>query len=502
MEPAQTALPSADPWAVGTFVLYLAAMAGIGLWAARFSSQGIGQFFVGGRQMHRIVVALSAVVSGRSAWLLLGVTGLAWTRGASAIWAVAGYTIVEAALFLWYAPRLRRLAGAYDCVTVPDVFEARLGGGKPLRLVLVVVILVFMIGYLAAQFVGGGKAFAAGFGLSETNGILLTAGIVLGYTALGGFLAVSFTDVVQAFIMLAALIVVPVVAGSHAGWDVVFRTLGQLDPTLLDPIAITAGAFLGLAGIGLGSPGSPHILVRYMAIADPRQLKTAAVVGTTWNVLMGVGAVMIGLVGRALLPTRDLLPGADTEALFPTLAQMHLPPIAFGVVVAAIFAAIMSTADSQLLVAASAVVRDFWQKVLGRGTDERGLVRLSRWTVAALVVIALVFGSMADRVVFWLVLFAWAGLGAALGPPSILMLFWKRTTAAGAIAGMVTGAVTVVVWYFVPPLKAAVYELIPAFLLSGVVTVMVSLRTRAPDDLDARWSALSQETVALDATSE
>ena len=490
MDTAAIAVPSADPWAVAAFLVYLGLMAGIGLWAARFASQDVGHFFVGGRRMHRFVVALSAVVSGRSAWLLLGVTGLAWTRGASAIWAVAGYTLVEGALFLWYAPRIRRLSDRFDCVTLPDVFAARLGERRVLRLLLVSVILVFMAGYLAAQFVGGGKAFAAGFGMPERTGILVTAGIVVLYTAIGGFLAVSLTDMVQACVMLFALLAVPLIAGTHAGWGTVAATLRGLDPALLDPMALSAGAFLGFTGIGLGSPGNPHILVRYMSIADARQLRWAAGVGTLWNVLMGAGAVVIGMVGRAALPRLEQLPGGDTEMLFPVLAQQHLPPVLFGIVVAAVFAAIMSTADSQLLVAASAVVRDLWQKALGRGGDERALVRLSRFTVGGLVLAALAFGTIADQVVFWLVLFAWAGLGAALGPPSVLMLFWKRTTAAGAIAGIVTGAVTVVVWYFVPPLKGALYELIPAFLLSAVVTVLVSLATRPPDGLEERWRAM------------
>lgn len=484
---------SVSPWAVAAFAGYLVVVTAIGVLSARFSSEGVREFFVGGRRMHRFVVALSAVVSGRSAWLLLGVTGMAYSMGASAVWAVAGYTTVELFLFLFYAPRLRRYSERYDCVTVPDFFEARFGGGPALRLVTVAIILVFMVGYVASQFVGGGKAFAAGFGLSETTGIVLTAVIVLVYTALGGFLAVSLTDMVQACVMLFALLLLPAIAiVDRGGFARVAAELQAIDPTLLEPTALAFGAALGFAGIGLGSPGNPHILVRYMSIRDARQLRYAAAVGTAWNVLMGAGAVTIGLVGRVYFPAADLLPGADTETLFPVLAQQHLPPLLFGIVVAAIFAAIMSTADSQLLVAASAVVRDLYEQVLKAGdpVPQARLVRLSRAVVVLLVAAGLAFGLVAGQLVFWLVLFAWAGLGAALGPTSILALFWRRTTRPGVLAGIVAGTVTVIVWYLTPALKSRLYELIPAFTVALAVTVAVSLLTTPPGDRAEQFDAM------------
>jgi Na+/proline symporter len=211
--------------------------------------------------------------------------------------------------------------------------------------------------------------------------------------------------------------------------------LGAPRPGLPDPLALSLGAGLGFVGIGLGSPGNPHILVRYMSIASARQLRFAALVGTLWNVLMGAGAVLIGMVGRAYMNDVAMLPLADPENVFPVLAQQHLPAVVFGVVVAAIFAAIMSTADSQLLVAASTVVRDVYEKVVRKGEPlgQRTLVVLSRLVVTALVLVALILGWVADELVFWLVLFAWAGLGAALGPTSILALFWPRTTAGGRV---------------------------------------------------------------------
>ncbi len=498
----QDAVSAAEPVievntaAVVAFVGYLLILVGIGLWSARFSSAGLSEFFLGGRKMNRFVVALSAVVSGRSSWLLLGVTGMAFTMGASAVWAVAGYTAVEAFLFFYYAPRLRRFSERYDCITIPDFFAARFGDTGPLRVVLAGVILIFMVAYVAAQFVGGGKAIGASFGLAPGTGILLTAGIVLGYTVLGGFMAVSLTDTVQAVFMLFALLALPWMAiGEFGGWDAMATELATVQAGMLDPFAIAAGAGLGFVGIGLGSPGNPHILVRYMSIASARQLRFAAFVGTLWNVLMGAGAVAIGLIGRAYINDVAMLPLADPENIFPVLAQQHLPAALFGVVVAAIFAAIMSTADSQLLVAASTVVRDVYEKVVrsGEPMSQRALVVTSRLVVTGLVVLALILGWAADELVFWLVLFAWAGLGAALGPTSVLALFWRGTTRAGVFAGLVVGTVTTFIWYFTPSLKGALYELIPAFTAGLIATVAVSLVTRRPEDTSAMFEAMTDE---------
>jgi sodium/proline symporter len=469
--------------ALAAFLAYLGLLVVIGLAAARFSSRGVGEFFVGGRRMNLVVVALSAVVSGRSAWLLLGVTGMAWVQGASALWAVVGYTVVEFGLFLTLAPRLRRFAEVHDCVTLPDVFAARFGDDDGrLRLTLAAVLLVFMVSYVSAQFAAGGKAIGASFGLAPTTGVVLTAAIVLGYTMVGGFLAVSLTDTMQAAFMLLGLVAVPALAIADAGgWAAVSGELRAWDPSFLDPLALGFGAWLGLVGIGLGSPGNPHIVIRYMSISDPARLKLAAYVGTFFNVVMGAGAVFIGLVGRVLVPRAELLPLGDTENLYPVLAQQHLPPLLFGVVVASIFAAIMSTADSQLLVGASAVVRDLVQQRVRRALGSRTLVRISRWTVAALVAVALALGVVAENLVFWLVLFAWAGLGAALGPTLLLTIYWRRATRAGIFAGLLTGSVVTVVWYLTPVLKGRLYELIPAFLLGALATVLVSRFTRPPD---------------------
>jgi SSS family solute:Na+ symporter len=487
-------LSETAPIAVGAFVAYLLLVVGIGVYASRYSSAGVAHFYLAGRKLNRFVVALSAVVSGRSAWLMVGFTGIAYQRGASAVWATVGYTVVELFLFLGYARRLRRFAEVYDCITLPDFFAARFPDrGPALRVLLVAVIVIFMVGYVSAQFVAGGKAFASSFGLSTLAGVLLTAGIVLAYTSLGGFLAVSLTDVLQAVFMIIGLVVLPVVAiADGGGWGRVMEELRTLEPTLVDPAAIGWGALIGFLGIGLGSPGNPHIIVRYMSIRDPEQLRTSALIGTLWNVVLAAGALLIGLVGRVYFPSPASLPGGDTEHLYPVLAQAHLPAVLFGVVLASIFAAIMSTADSQLLVATSGVVHDLYERLLHRGESlsPRRLILMSRVMVVLLVAVAVAMGLLTGQLVFWLVLFAWAGLGAALGPTSILALYWRRTTGAGVVAGLLTGTATVFIWYNVPFLKAIVHEIVPSFLLALAATVAVSLMSRRPDGVAQAFAAM------------
>lgn len=486
MNETQVVSLSLDPYAIGAFAGYLLLIIGIGIYASRFSSQGISEYFIGGRKMNRIVVALSAVVSGRSAWLLLGVTGMAYAQGPSAIWAVVGYIIVELFLFLYYARRLRNYTEKHDCITIPDFFAARFDDKNGLlRITLVSIFLIFMIGYVAAQFVAGGKAFASGFGLDMNTGILITAAIVLVYTLVGGFLAVSLSDMVQAFFMIFALVLLPVIAIiDFGGLAHLLSQLSVQDVKFVDPFAISVGAAIGFLGIGLGSPGNPHILARYMSINDPKQLRVAAVIGTGWNVIMAWGAVFIGLAGRAYFPDVTMLPSADTENLFPVLAQQHLHPVLFGVVLASIFAAIMSTADSQLLVAASSLVRDIYEKILKKGEDvpQSKLVLYSRAVVLLIVIISLAFGFLAEDLVFWLVLFAWAGLGASIGPTSILALYWKRTTRAGIFAGLFTGTIVTITWYYTPGLSDMIYELVPGFIASFLATWIVSLMTYSPEN--------------------
>jgi sodium/proline symporter len=465
-----------DAWALAAFALYFLLVIIIGVMAARFSSAGQANFLLGGRRMRTLVVALSAVASGRSAWLLLAVSGVAFERGVGAIWMVAGYTVVELILFFTVAPRLRRCTETAGDITIPDFLASRFGDrGHLLRGAAAAVIIIFMITYVGAQIKGGGKALETSFGLPLWVGAAATGLIILFYTVLGGFLAVSLTDVLQAVMMIFALTGLPILAlaiiGNPAGLAAI------LEPSMFDPFSFGIGAIIGALGIGLGSPGNPHILVRYMSIRDERRLKWAGWIGFFWNSVMGAGAVAIGLLGRVFF-TLEHLPNGDRENIFPAMAML-LPSFLFGLVIAALFAAIMSTADSQLLVAASAAVRDFYQRILRRGAEigERRMVALNRAAVVVLCLLALIIGIFAEEYVNFLVLLAWTGLGCSFGPPIFLGLYWRRCNGRGALAGLLAGTGVTFLWGLNSGLKAIVHEIVPAFFVSLAATVIVSLMT-------------------------
>jgi SSS family solute:Na+ symporter len=433
------------------FVVYLVALMGIGLFSSRTAGEDIDEFFLGGRRLNALVVALSAVVSGRSSWLVLGVTGAAFHAGLPAVWVLPGYILAELMMFVLVAPRLRRYTERRDCLTLPDFFEARFGDhSRRLRVVSVVLILVFFTAYIGAQLTAGTKTFQAVFGLPALESTVLVTVIVALYTISGGFLAVSLTDAVQAVLMLLGLVVMPVLATYEMGGPgALLQQLEAISTPRADLLAMgtLAGVLKGLA-IGTGSFGQPHILSRYMAIDDAEKLRAAALVGTVWNVLMGWGAIAIGLVGRAVYREASALPLGDVETLFVRMAVDTFPGVVVGLLVSAVVAAIQSTVDSQLLVAASGAARDLYQKMTDRGREAgpEELVWVSRACVLGVLAVAFgigVYASQSDdpvfQSVFRFVLQAWYGLGCAFGPLILLGLLWRGVSASGALAGMVVG---------------------------------------------------------------
>ena len=482
-------------WVVGSFTAYILMLIGIAGYCARTQAGNLTDFFIGGRKMKSAVVALSAVTSGRSGWLVLGVTGVAFVDGAAAVWSVVGYTVVELFLFLFLAPRMRRFTGQMRDITLTDYFVSRLGGGNRLRLLIVVVLVLFMVAYVSSQFQAGGTAFAGTFGVSSDIGVIITAGVVLAYTAVGGYVALALSDFVQAIFMLFGLVVLPIVVVWSLGWTPMVDTINALNPAMFDPWAVGFGAIIAGVGIGLGSPGQPHMVVRYMSVDDPRSLRPAALWGTFWNVLMGWGAVFIGLAGRAVYQDVDALPDGDAEQLFPFLANEYLPSLIVGLLVAAVFSAIMSTADAQLLVGSSGVVRDVYHRMLKRGQEisSRKLVLVSRIVVLgmSLLAVGLLYIPGVEQAVFHLVLFAWAGLGAAFGPPLVMSIFWRGMTAAGAGTGIVVGAVVSIVWYFT--LADVLYELVPGAIASTLAVWLVSLYTQKPESVEEKFAIMSGE---------
>lgn len=477
-----------QPAAFAVFLFTLTLPILIGLLAMR-RTRSASDFLVGGRTMDRVVVALSAVSSGRSSWLVLGVSGMAYEMGVGAVWAVVGYVLVEMLQFVFVGRRLRVASGRSGALTLLDYLESRCPGkDHGLRLCGAVIIGLFLTAYVAAQFNAGAKSLGAALDIPLAAGLGIAGALVLVYMVLGGFIAVAYNDVVRAVIMIVGLVVLPVYGMVHVGGlDALLTTLAALDPARVDPLSIGAGAMIGFVGIGLGSPGQPHIVVRYMSVSDPDKLRSSAVIGTFWNVVLGWGAVMIGLLGRALVPEAAGLPGGDPEMVYLALSARFFDPLMYGLLVGGIFAAILSTADSQLLVVASTVVRDVYEQVLRRGRplDDRQQLRLNRIVVVVAGLVALLLAYLAKDLVFWLVLFAWAGLGAAFGPVLILALFWKRTSRAGIVAGMLVGAEAAVYWKLAWwgqwSLKGAtgIYELLVAFPAALLAVVLVSLL--APD---------------------
>jgi len=470
-----------DPLALIVFVITLFLPVIVGLVALK-RTRSQSDFFVGGRAMNKLVVALSAVSSGRSSWLVLGVSGMAYARGTGALWAVAGYTVVELIQFLTVGQRLRDDAQRYDSITLLDWFESKFPDSRRrIRVTGALIIGVFLTAYVAAQLNGGAKTLEAALQIPFWTALLAAAVLIVVYMLLGGYIAVAYNDVVRATIMLVALLVLPIVGlveiGGFAG---LAESLRGTDPGLVDPFSLGVGALIGFLGIGLGSPGQPHILVRYMSIDDPKNIRAAGLFGFAWNVVLGAGAVFVGLVGRALVPAVENLPEQDPEMAYLVLSADFFAPALYGLLVGGIFAAILSTADSQLLVVSSTVVRDVWEKVVRSDVelDEQQRLKMSRMVVLLAGIAAVLLAWGAQGLVFWLVLFAWGGLGAAIGPAVILGLFWRRTTASGVVAGMITGAIVTIVWRLWLRDPTGLYELIPGFAAATIAVVLVSLLSR------------------------
>jgi sodium/proline symporter len=470
-----------NPLALTIFLLTLLFPIGIGL-LALLRTKNQSDFFIGGRSMSAFVVGLSAVSSGRSSWLVLGMSGMAYMSGVSAIWAIAGYTLVEAWQFIYLGRKLRSETQRMDAITLLDYFEARYNDKtRMLRIAGVVIIGIFITAYVAAQFNAGAKSLSTALDISLPLSLGISGLLIMVYMVLGGYVAVAYNDVVRAVIMLVGLVVLPVIGIVQVGGlGILNEMLHQLSPAYLDPFSLGAGVIIGFLGIGLGSPGQPHIVVRYMSIKDPAKLKYSALFGTFWNVVLGLGALCIGLVGRILVPDVNSMPGSDPEMIYLVMSSNYFGPVLYGLLVGGVFAAILSTADSQLLVVASTFARDLYEKVLAskRQIDEKEKLRLSRFVVVLAGLLALFLAYLAQDLVFWLVLFAWGGLGASFGPALILSLFWKGTTRQGILAGMITGTLTTIAWWLWLKQPTGIYELIPAFALALLVTVVVSLVTR------------------------
>jgi sodium/proline symporter len=463
---------------------YFALMLGIGLYAWKKSTSNVSEFMLGGRRLHPAVAALSAGASDMSGWMLMGLPGAVYLAGFSAAWIAVGLLIGAWANYMLVAPRLRVYTEVVDdAITIPDYLEKRFDDkSRQLRVVASLVIVIFFTLYTSAGLVAGGKLFEASFGYDYRFGLILTAGVVLAYTLFGGFLAVSLTDFVQGCIMFAALVLVPVVTIAHlGGWSETQAAVTAVHPDYLDWFAgVTVLGVLSSLAWGLGYFGQPHIIVRFMAVRSVRDIPATRNIGMSWMLVTVVGSVLCGICGLAYV-TRAGLTLDDPETIFIVLSQTLFDPYVAGFLLAAILAAIMSTISSQLLVSSSSLTEDFYKTFFRRQASQRELVLVGRLATLAVAVVAIGLAMDRSSSILALVGNAWAGFGAAFGPVILLSLHWRRMTRNGALAGIAAGAITVLVWLYAPfaiddqAPSAMVYEIIPGFIVSMIVTIGVSL---------------------------
>jgi sodium/proline symporter len=478
----------------GTFVslsLYFLAMLGIGLYSFKKSDNSVSGYMLGGRQMSPAVTALSAGASDMSGWMLLGLPGAMYLSGLSSIWIAIGLVIGAYCNYLLVAPRLRvYTAIADDALTIPDFFAKRFNNeGYALRVLSSIVIIIFFTLYTSSGVVAGGKLFESSFGLSYEAGLYITAGVVVAYTLVGGFMAVSITDFVQGCIMFVALILVPLVALTNVGGvDATVSILHDLPGNKLSLLnGVSFIAIISSMAWGLGYFGQPHIIVRFMAIRSVKEVKTARRIGMSWMIVTLIGACSTGLVGVAYA-TKNSLNVTDPETIFVVLSQILFSPLISGFLLAAILAAIMSTISSQLLVSSSSLTEDFYKIFVRRDASQTELINVGRLSVALVALVAIALAYNRDSSILSLVSNAWAGFGAAFGPITLLSLYWVGLTRIGAISGMMAGAATVLFWIYAPltingqSLSSIIYEIVPGFILGGVTAIVVSLMTQSVSD--------------------
>ncbi|TAJ44491.1 sodium/proline symporter PutP [Methanofollis fontis] len=470
---------------LAAFVVYLGAMVLIGFLYYQ-KTQTVSDYILGSRGLNRYVAALSAEASDMSGWLLIGLPGLAYVCGMQAAWVAIGLIIGTFLNWKFVAKKLRIYTqNANDSLTLPDFFRNRFNDRSDvLGGISAVFILIFFLIYTSAQFVAGGKLFNTVFGIDYTVALLIGSLIVVTYTFTGGFKAVCLTDFIQGTLMFFALITVPLMACFIMGGPgVTVDAISQLNPALLNPFLdengnpLTVIAIVSLLAWGLGYFGQPHILVRFMAIRRPEEIREARSVAMIWVIISLCAAVAIGLVGKVFLS--QPLVGADSETVFMVLTGDLFVSFIAGIILCGILAAIMSTASSQLLVSASAVSQDLYKAFFRKEAGDGELIWISRLSVLIVAVVAILLALDPESLVFSIVSYAWAGFGAAFGPTLLMGLFWRRTTRQGALAGIVVGGLTVLIWkhfaFF------GLYEIVPGFILSLLAIYVVSLLTPEPE---------------------
>ena len=463
---------------VTVLVVYLGILAALAIWSRR-ETHTLSGFYLAGKKLPYWVVAFSANATGESGWLLLGLSGMGYLVGVQAYWVVVGEVAGVAASWWLVSRRLKALGDETDSITVPDILTAKFADKWHLiRLVAVLIIVVMVTTYVTAQMVATGKAFSSFLGMNYETGVIVGSVFIIGYTFVGGYKAVSYTDVVQGVLMLLGLIAVPAAAIiASGGLGEVKFSLTQQDPALLDIFAISNGpALIGIASlvaVGLPFLGVPQLLVRYMSARDDGEIRKARIMSVIVTLFFTAGAVTTGVAGRALYPGLT-----DHETIFPVISSNLFPPVISGMLLVVVLSAIMSTVDSLLLLASSAIVRDTYQKIMGSAESDARLATIGKAFTVVIGVVAVVLGVQEPRVIYDFVLASWSGLGSAFGPAVIGILYYKRITWQGVLCGMAGGFIASVAWliYF----KAAyynLYEAIPGFVAGLALTFGVSWLT-------------------------
>lgn len=475
---------------IAAFVLYFIAIAAIAVWSMRGISS-TADFLLGSRRFGAFSTAISAAASARSASSMVGQAGLAFLMGFQALWIVFAATLLEYLAMLYImGPKLRRFSSRRDAITIPEYLEARFRDSRNvLRVACALAFIVFMIAYIVAQYVGMSFTITQVLNLPLGPSIVLAAVFTGAYTIVGGYRAVVYTDVMQGVMMVMAMLVVPYLAWSAAGGlDNVVATLDRIGGAGLSGVVGSAGLpfAMGMLFAGLGAFGNPHIVVRYMSIRSTNDLKVAAFVNLIFNVIISWGGIMLGLAGRVLYEDVSRLPLQNSEMIFFEVSRTMIPnEFVLGMMWAGVFAAMMSSADSMMMVVTSSVTRDLYEKTLkaGQAVKESTLVAMNRVVVLAVVLISLVLTFFLEKSALAIALFAWGGLGGALGPVVVLSLWWRRMTKWGALSGLIAGMAMAVLWRLTPDLRAILtYEALPAFLTSLAVAWVVSLLTTPAED--------------------
>lgn len=481
-------------------VLYLALMVGIGAWYSK-KNKNTDDFYLGGRKLGPLVTAMSAEASDMSSYLLMGLPGLAVVYGiAEASWTAIGLAVGTYVNWLLVAKRIRLYSHKINAVTIPEFFAKRFhDNAKVLSLIAALIIIIFFVPYTASGFSACGKLFSSLFGVDYQIAMIISAVVIVLYTTLGGFSAASTTDLIQSIVMTVALFVVVGFGVSQAGGvHAVLENASQLPAYFsLTSTGDGAGGTTPYGGLtivstlawGLGYFGMPHILLRFMAIEDSKKLKTSRRIASVWVVISMAVAIFIGTVGVGMIGAGVLDGGFDGERVIIEISKLLstygiFPALAAGVILSGILAATMSTADSQLLAASSSASQDIFISFFRVKLSQKKAMLIARTSVVLISVIGVIIALDENSSIFRVVSFAWAGFGAAFGPLVLFSLFWKRTNKAGAVAGMVTGGAMVFIWkYIIAKLSPVlnIYELLPAFILSSLAIVAVSLLTKAPD---------------------